>query len=551
MRGTLIRKIEGNHFDVNAVQAYSKLDMDTESDVKFTVRSRKLPNPIPENWEVTDNGDKTSDVVIKGGLQASVETYRENEVQGAGQLPTGFDPAAQYNSRFHPRGLQLAVLAASDALNSIGVKWEDILDQVDPDEVGVYATSAMGQNDEYGYGGMFQARLRSGRVSSKQLALGLTSMPTDFVNAYVTGNVGATGSSAGACASFLYNLRLGVDDIKSGRRRVVVCGCSEAPLQTEIIEGYSSMGALATVEKLAKLDGVSNDQVDFTRSSRPFSDNCGFTLGESAQYVVLMDDKLAMELGATIHGAVNDVFVNADGFKKSISSPGAGNYITLSKAVASARAILGEEVIRTRSYVQAHGSSTPQNRVTESEVLDKVAAAFGIESWPITSIKAYYGHPTGPASGDQLASAIGSFETGILPGIKTITSVADDVLDERLDIMLQDKQADMDVCFLNTKGFGGNNATASVLSPNVVKQMLVKRYGEAEFKEYQERNAAVKISQADYEQQADQGYLNVIYNFGEGIIDDSEIKIDPNSLSLPGRKNAVNLALENPFSDMV
>jgi 3-oxoacyl-(acyl-carrier-protein) synthase len=84
---------------------------------------------------------------------------------------------------------------------------------------------------------------------------------------------------------------------------------------------------------------------------------------------VLCDDKLALELGADIHGAVPDVFVNADGFKKSISSPGPGNYITLSKAVAAMRSLLGEDAVRTRSFIQAHGSSTPQNRVTESKIL--------------------------------------------------------------------------------------------------------------------------------------------------------------------------------------
>src|SRR5690625_5890700 len=81
-----------------------------------------------------------------------------------------------------------------------------------------------------------------------------------------------------------------------------------------------------------------------------------------------MDDALALELGADIHGAVNDVFINADGYKKSISAPGPGNYITMSKAVASARAIDGDETIQRRSMVQAHGSSTPQNRVSESEI---------------------------------------------------------------------------------------------------------------------------------------------------------------------------------------
>ena len=51
-----------------------------------------------------------------------------------------------------------------------------------------------------------------------------------------------------------------------------------------------------------------------------------------------------------------------------------------------ARALLGEDAVRRRSFLQAHGSSTPQNRVTESKIFDTVAAAFGIEGWPVTAI---------------------------------------------------------------------------------------------------------------------------------------------------------------------
>jgi len=283
-----------------------------------------------------------------------MESFRVFDVQSGGTLPTGFEPAEQYASRFHPRGLQMAILAASDALNSMGFSWQSVMDKVDPDQVAVFASSGLGQTDEYGLGGYMQARLRSSRVTSKQMAMGLNSMPADFINAYVCGSVGTTGAVTGACASFLYNLRLGVDDIAAGRHRVAICGISEAPVTPEVIEGFASMSALATDERLAKLDGI--EQADHRRASRPFGENCGFTMGESAQYFVLMDDQLALELGAEIYAAVPDVFINADGFKKSISSPGAGNYITMAKAVASAQAIVGEEAIRQRSFIQAHAA---------------------------------------------------------------------------------------------------------------------------------------------------------------------------------------------------
>jgi acetoacetyl-[acyl-carrier protein] synthase len=290
----------------------------------------------------------------------------------------------------------------------------------------------MGQLDQHGLGGLLQARLKGERASTKQVALGLGSMTADFINAYVIGSMGETASVAGACASFLYNLQAGMEDIRSGRRRVVIVGSSEAPVTPEIIDGYATMGALATDEKLCKLDGV--ETPDYSRASRPFGENCGFTIGESGQQVVLMDDALAVELGATIHGSVLDVFVNADGYKKSISAPGPGNYLTLAKAVASARNLLGDEAVQERSFIQAHGSSTPQNRVSESEIFDRIAQAFDIKKWPVTAIKSYVGHSLAPASGDQLTTSLGVFAQGIIPGIKTIDKVADDVLTERLHL---------------------------------------------------------------------------------------------------------------------
>jgi hypothetical protein len=40
---------------------------------------------------------------------------------------------------------------------------------------------------------------------------------------------------------------------------------------------------------------------------------------------------------------IADVYVNADGHKKSITSPGVGNYVTFAKAVKLAEQILGTQ----------------------------------------------------------------------------------------------------------------------------------------------------------------------------------------------------------------
>ena len=548
-RDTLVRRIPKELFDADNVLTIRDMELSNGKTSEFTIRRRQLPNPIPLNWQVETLDDKSVKVTIEGDISVKMQSFRKMEVQAAGVLPTGFNPADEYSSRFHPRGLQMAIVGASDALNSLGIDWSDILDKIDPDQVAVYASSGLGQTDEFGIGGYIKARLLSDRPTSKQMALGLNSMPADFVNAYVCGSVGTTGAMTGACASFLYNLRLGVDDINAGRHRMVICGCSEAPVNLEAMEGFAAMSALGTDDRIAKLDGL--ETPNYRRASRPFGDNCGFTMGESTQFFVLMDDALAVELGADIYGAVPNVFVNADGFKKSISSPGAGNYITVAKTVAAAAAIVGDEAIRKRSFVHAHGSSTPQNRVTESMIFDKVAKGFGIEKWPLTAIKSYVAHPLGPASGDQLANALGVFAEGIIPGIKTTEKVADDVVDERLDILLKDKKATMDVAFLNSKGFGGNNATASVLSPNIVNGMLLKRYGEAAMQEYYAKRESVRAKAQAYDDSANNGDLQIIYNFGKDMIDESAIKIDRKSLSMDEFGNSVKLNFENPYTDMV
>jgi acetoacetyl-[acyl-carrier protein] synthase len=551
--GTLIRRIEPGFFDVDAAHWQKNVQLTGgEQPLVFETSRRDLPEPLPADWQLEELDARRVRVTVYGSLDVKVDSYRELPVKSAGQLPRGFDPGALYNSHFHPRALQLTVVGASDALQSMGIPWQTVADAVKPDEIGVYASNVMSQMDDNGFGGLLQARLRGGRVTTKQCPLGLNTMPADFVNAYLLGSVGHTSAITGACASFLYNLRAALEDIASGKCRVAVVGNAEAPITPEIIDGYATMGALASEEKLAKLDGVA--KADPRRSSRPFGENCGFTIAEASTYVVLMDDALALELGADIHGAVNDVFINADGFKKSISAPGPGNYITMAKAVASARAILGDEAVRTRSMVQAHGSSTPQNRVTESQIFDQVAKVFGIENWPVSAVKAYVGHSLSSASGEQLIASLGIFKYGLIPGIKTIDRVAEDVFAERLSIAVKDvdrSEQPLDVAFLNSKGFGGNNATASVLAPRVVERMLRKRYGDKAFASYVERREQTRSRAAAYDAGALRGHFDTLYRFGENMIDERQIRISPQALELPGFAHAIDLNLPNRFDDMV
>jgi acetoacetyl-[acyl-carrier protein] synthase len=548
---TLIRRIEQFDPDDIGWQRQTSLTPTTDEPITFTVPARQLPSRLPDNWTVLDSQGKTVTVQIDGRLDVLIADRRTSTVSSAAQIPTGFDPGTTYQSRNHPRGLQLTVWGASDAIRSIGMDWDVLRAKVRPDQFAVYSGSAMGQLDQNGLGGLLQAGMTGGRVTSKQVPLGLCEMPADFINAYLLGNLGATGATIGACATFLYNLRQGVEDIRSGRRRVVVVGNAEAPITPEVVDGYRTMGALAEDEALKALDGTG--LVDNRRACRPFAENCGFTLAEASIYTVLFDDELALETGAFVHGAVAEVFVNADGFKKSIPGPGVGNYVTVAKAMGLARSMLGEDALRQRTYMHAHGTGTPQNRVTESHIMNELARVFGIEKWPVAAIKAHLGHSLAPAGGDQLTAILGTWAHGWIPGITTIDAIADDVHTENLQFTLAHREVDpglLDAAFINSKGFGGNNATGLILAPHVARAMLERKHGAKAMKRHAARHEDVATAFADYDQRMTRGEESPIYQFGEGVLEGADLGISDAHIDVPGYGQPIELNVADPYTDM-
>ncbi|MDF1678387.1 MAG: beta-ketoacyl synthase [Legionellaceae bacterium] len=528
--GTLIRRME--RFNPDAVRYHQKAHLAGAS-ADLIIKKSKT---IEETVKVTSDDDLL--LPTKVALQ----------VTSAGGLPSGFDPGTLYNSHHHPRGLKLSIYGVSDALNSMGIEWDEVLKHIKPDEVAVFAGSALAQLDEDALGGVIGQSLLGGRVNSKMMALSLAEMPADFVNSYVINSVGTTGHNVGACATFLYNLKEGAQSIQSGKTRVAIVGGVEAPLVPEVVEGFRVMGALATDKELADMDGITS--VNHRRACRPFSTNAGFTLAEAGQFVILMDDALAYELGAHIYGSVADVFINADANKKSIAGPGVGNYITMAKAAALANTMLGG---LTHTYVQAHGTGTPQNRVTESHILNEVAKTFSMKSWPVAAIKSYVGHSVSAAAGDQLITSLGVWEHGLIPGIKTIDHIADDIHQSHLNILMDhlnvgSNGCDMKAVILNSKGFGGNNASAVVLSPEQTLDMLSRKHGTQKSAAYQQKNDAVRREINALDARAVAGNERIVYQFGETVMDAASVTMTPTSIHLSAFDTAISLPSENPYA---
>jgi len=536
---TLVRGIDHEFLDVRKVPWNARARLaDGQGPVSFEMAQRDLPHRLHKGWTVDAADAGRVRVTVSEGAEVLLPVTRSLEVSAAGQLPTGFDPKALYPGRGHPRAVQIALFAANDALGSLGIPWSTLMRHVAPDRVSVYAGSALGQLDQEGTGGLLGSRGRGVRPTSKQIPMGLAEMPADFINAYLLGSVGQTGHNMGACATFLYNLRHGMFDIQSGRSRVALVGGAEAPLCPDVIEGLSTMGALGTDLALLELDRhLGRTEPDLRRACRPFAENCGFTIAEGGQYAVLMDEALALELGATIHGAVTDVLVHADGYKKSISSPGVGNYITFAKAVARAKRDFGQKAVRHRSFVQAHGTGTPQNRTSESTILNGVAEAFGIEDWPVAAIKCFVGHTMAAAGGDQLASSLGVFAHGILPGIATIEQVAADVVREHLRISpepLRRDPAEWELSFLNSKGFGGNNATATIASPRIAMELIEKRHGGAALTKWRHRNEAPSRQAEKWDRDLTHGTAEIVYRFDHEVRNEGHVRIEDGTMYIEG-----------------
>ena len=518
---TLVRRIEHQHFDPSSVAINYRYRID---DVHGVV------NLSPDGF--TTSRAQNALRGLSAGDTVLVPTQREFDVSAAGQLPMGFDPGALYTSRNHPRGLQMSIYAMSDALADLGLDWDQLAGSLPPDAVSVYVSSSMGQLDEAATGGMMTAGHRGERVSAKNCPLGFAEMPGDFINAYVLKSLGHTGPALGACATFLYNLQRGVDDIKSGRARIAVVGASEAPIIPELMDGYVAMGALATDKELRQLQGVGEEGLIHYRSAcRPFGENCGFVMGESAQIMILMDDTLALEQGAPILGSVPFVSVHADGAKKSIPGPGAGNYLTMARAAQAARDILDETSFKRDGLVMAHGTGTPQNRSSESAIFSAVAQALWVNDWRVSAIKSHTGHSLGAAAGDQMSALLGIWESGWVPGIGSIDKLADDVVTDRLSFALRDVEtADCAYALVNSKGFGGNNATATVLSPGVSRALLEKRHSTGAISNWQRANEAVEQSRNDIESARLGGDWQPMYRFNDGVLADEDVRVESGQL---------------------
>ncbi len=458
----------------------------------------------------------------------------EMPANACGQLPFRLDPVTHYASRQHPKALGMSIVGFTDAMSDAGFDLRKEIDSYGRDKVGCFAGCAVMNMDRYSGDGLFASYPMGKRASSKHISFTLPEMTADFINAYVTGSLGITGHFIGACATSLYNLNAGVELIKSGKSELVIVGAAEAILGPPAYIGFSAMGAMATDERMTNLQQLlgEGEDLDYTKFCRPFGDNMGMVCGESAGFAILMSDRLALEVGANIRGCFLNVNINADGNKKSISGPGAGNYFSVGKTFKDIETVFGAKTLQEKSCFLAHGTGTPLNRITESHIVSTFAKEFGIENLPVTSVKSKLGHTMGTAGMDQIWCGLGALESQKLTGICTIPKLADDVFKENLDFFLENKEfnSQKDIAFLNSKGFGGNNATSALISSNLTEKLLQRRFTEKELKAWKKkREATLQLREKNFELAVNSD-IEPIYEFDKDVLDLTDLEISKKSI---------------------
>lgn len=227
--------------------------------------------------------------------------------------------------------------------------------------------------------------------------------------------------------------------IQHGIADLGVCGGSEAGVIEISLAGFGALRALS----------VRNDEPE--RASRPFDrERDGFVIGEGAGIMVLEALEHALERGAAIHAEIVGYSSNDDAYHITAPDPdGAGATACMRLALASA-GLRPEEI----DYVNAHGTSTALNDVTETRAIKEALGRRAYRT-PISSTKSMTGHLLGAAGALEALLSIRALETGIIP--PTINLEHPDPECDLDYVPNQARRAELRTALSNSFGFGGHN----------------------------------------------------------------------------------------------
>lgn len=349
--------------------------------------------------------------------------------------PLNYFPAKRLDllDRFSQYGL----LAAKEAMDSSGIQLRDEERQ----RFGVVTGTGMGgaQTFESGYFKLFAehaTRLHPFTIPKIMHNAATSQICMEF------GAQGPALTTATACSSSGHAIGEAFHLIKYGMADMMLTGGTEAPLTFGMIRSWESVRVLAT--------GNGNP----SKACRPFSlDREGLVMGEGAAMILLEEFEHARQRGARIYGEIAGFGMSSD-----------ASHITQPSIEGPARAVrmaLAEAEVNPEDvdYINAHGTGTRVNDVTETQV---IKAVFGdhARKLAISSTKSMHGHVMGATGAVEMAATVQAVEGGVIPPTANYTQP-----DPECDLDYVPNQARerrVRVALSNSFAFGGLNAVLLV-----------------------------------------------------------------------------------------
>ncbi|MCF2505129.1 beta-ketoacyl-[acyl-carrier-protein] synthase family protein [Dyadobacter sp. CY107] len=235
-----------------------------------------------------------------------------------------------------------------------------------------------------------------------------------------------------ACSSGANAIMLGARLLLSGKLDRVLVGGSDA-LTKFTISGFRSLM-------------IYDDQW-----CRPFDETrSGLNLGEGAAFLLLENEKSIQISGNKTIGYVNGWANAADAYHQTASSPD-GKGATLAITNALAKSGIAMEHI---SYINAHGTGTKNNDLSESVALRNV---FGDKIPAFSSTKPFTGHTLAAAGAIEAVFSILAIQQKLIfPNLNYNTPITETGLEPVASLQTE---RPVGAVLSNSFGFGGNNSS--------------------------------------------------------------------------------------------
>lgn len=379
--------------------------------------------------------DASWEGLLSGKSTASPDPNLEGlEVDFSCRIP-GFDASellGRKAARRLDRFVQLAVWAARQAVADAGLDTESW----DGPRVAVVIGCGMGGAATW----EAQHRQMLEKGPSKVSAMLIPMLVPNMVAGQLAMDLGATGPNlvtATACASGATAIGVARDLLRSGACDIAITGGTEAGLTPLSITGFAQMGALSTRRD------------DPAAASRPFDvDRDGFVAAEASGILVLERDEDARARGARRRAYLAGYGASADGYHITAPDPNGGG------AERAMRAAMADAGVGTADvdHVNAHGTSTPLNDVSEARTLRRVLDG----EYTVTSTKGVTGHTLGAAGAIEAAFVALTIETGRVPPTANLDSQDPEI--ELEVVAKKPRDQKVSVAMSNSFGFGGQNA---------------------------------------------------------------------------------------------